>query len=157
MPPSFVHKSADVHPAAQIGDGTQIWQNVVVTSCAKIGANCTIGANCFVDGVIGDYCKIANGVSIFQGVTLENNVFVSHGVAFANVTIPRTFRPIERQFYKQTIVEEGVTLEINATIAPGVRLGHHSIIGMGTVVLEDIPPKLLVHGNPAQISILNIK
>lgn len=157
MPASFIHPTADVHPSAQIGDGTQIWQHVVVTSCAKIGGNCTIGANCFIDGEIGNYCKIANGVSIFQGVKLEDNVFVSHGVAFANVSIPRTYRPIERQFYKKTIVEEGVTLEINATVAPGIRIGHHAIVGMGSVVLEDVPPKYLVHGNPAQVSIRSIK
>lgn len=157
MPASFVHKTADVHPAAEVGEGTQIWQNVVVTSCAKIGANCTIGANCFIDGVIGDYCKIANGVSVFQGVILESNVFVSHGVAFANVTIPRTFRPIERQYYKQTVIEEGATLEINATVAPGIRIGHHAIVGMGSVILEDVPPNYLVHGNPATISIRSLK
>lgn len=157
MNKTFIHELADVHPSAKIGDGVKIWQYTVVTSAANIGDNTVIGANCFVDGDVGNFCKIANGVCIWQGVEIEDNVFVSHGVSFANVSIPKTYRPIDRNFYKKTIVEEGATIEINATIAPGIVIGHHSIVGMGSVVLEDVPPKTLVNGNPAKVSLSSLK
>lgn len=153
----FVHESAYVHPQAEVGEGTEIWQYVVVTSAAKIGDNCVIGKGCFVDGEMGNYCKIANDVSVYQGVVLEDNVFVSHGVSFANVSIPKTYRPIPRDNYRQTVIREGVTLEINCTIAPGVEIGKHAIVGMGSVVLEDVPAKTFVHGNPAQVSLKSLK
>ena len=153
----FVHETADVHEFAQIGRGTEIWQNVIVTSAAEIGENCIIGANAFIDGIVGNHCHVGNGVNIVQGIELEDNVFACPGVSFANVSIPRTYRPIERQFYKQTIVREGATLEINATIAAGVEIGKGAIIGMGSVVLEDVPPKTLARGNPAQVSLKSIK
>ena len=154
---TFIHESADVHIAAHVGEGTAIWQNVVVTSAAKIGKNCVIGANAFIDGEVGDYCKIGNGVCVFQGVVLEDNVFVSHGASFANVSIPKTYRPIERDYYKKTIIRSGATIEINATISPGIEIGKGAIVGMGSVVLEDVPSKVLVRGNPAQVSLRALK
>jgi UDP-2-acetamido-3-amino-2,3-dideoxy-glucuronate N-acetyltransferase len=129
----------------------------VVTSAAKIGANCIVGANCFIDGIVGNYCKIVNGVSIWSGIKIEDNVFVSNGVSFSNVSIPRTYRSIPRDQYRQTLIREGVTLEINCTIAPGIEIGRGAIVGMGAVVLEDVPPKVLIHGNPAQISLKSLK
>lgn len=152
----YIHETADIHPKAHIGEGTKIYQNVIVTSAAKIGPHCVIGANAFIDGVVGAYSKVGNGVCVFQGIVLGENVFVSHGVSFANVTIPRTYRPIPREGYKQTVICEGATLEINATIAPGVVIGKGAIVGMGSVVLEDVPPKVLARGNPAQVSLKSI-
>lgn len=153
----FIHETAHVHPEAKIGEGTEIWQNVVVTSAASVGSECVIGANSFIDGIIGDRCKIANGVCVFQGVELEDDVFVSHGVSFANVTIPRAYRPIDRSMFKKTIVKQGATIEINATIAPGITIGWGAIVGMGSVVLDNVPPKTLARGNPAQVSLKSIK
>ena len=76
---------------AEIGNGTKIWHNTHVRETAQIGIDCMIGDNCFIAGYIGDRCKIQNGVQIFDGVTIENDVFIGPGNITTNISRPRAF------------------------------------------------------------------
>jgi len=88
----MIHKSAYVEDA-EIGDGTDIWHFVHVRKGAKIGKNCNIGKGVYVDlnVVIGDNCKIQNFATIYQGVTISNDVFIGPHVCFTNDIRPRAF------------------------------------------------------------------
>lgn len=112
---------------------------------------------CEIGGIVGNHCKIANHNSIYVGVELKDNVYIGPNVTFENVSIPKTYRPIATSCYKKTHVGQGVTIEANATIGPGVDIGDYVIIGKGSVILEDVPKGYMVHGNPAVISLRSIK
>ena len=152
-----IHPSAIVDSGAQIGDNTKIWHFVHVTSAAKIGSDCVIGHSCFIDGTIGDRVHISNFVSIYQGCEIGDDTFIGNGVSFANVTIPKVHRPIDRNEYRKTIVGKNCTIEQNASILPGANIAHDTIVGMGSVVCEDLPARVMVTGNPARIAIKSLK
>jgi len=98
---------------------------------------------------VGSNCKIQNNVSIYDGVTLEDDVFCGPSVVFTNVTNPRA-EVSRRDEYKTTLVKHGATIGANATIVCGVTLGSYSFIGAGAVVTKDVPAYALVVGNPAE-------
>lgn len=105
----------------------------------------------FIDNevVVGNGVKIQNNVSLYHGVMLEDDVFVGPSAVFTNVINPRSF--IERkQEFRQTIVEKGATIGANATIVCGVRIGAYAMIGAGSVVTKDVAPYGLAVGNPAR-------
>ncbi len=146
-----MHPSAIVDEGAVIGDGCRIWHFSHICADAKIGAGASLGQNVFVArGVrIGDNCKIQNNVSVYEGVTLESEVFCGPSVVFTNVYNPRAF--IERKSeYRETIVKQGATLGANATIICGVTIGEFAFIGAGAVVAEDVLPHALVLGVPGR-------
>src|SRR5947207_2428344 len=89
------HPSAVIDDGATIGDDTKIWHFSHVCAGSRIGAGCTLGQNVYVapTAVIGDRVKVQNNVSIYDGVTLENDVFVGPSAVFTNVTNPRSEVP----------------------------------------------------------------
>lgn len=146
---ALVHETACVDQNADVGDGTRIWHFCHVMSGAKIGRFCVLGQNVFVAGraVVGDRCKIQNNVSIYDGVTLESDVFVGPSAVFTNVINPRAF--VERKTeYRATVVERGASIGANATIVCGTRVGAYAMIGAGAVVTRDVPAYALVVGVP---------
>ena len=88
---SFVHETAVVDPGAEIGSDAKIWHFCHVSAGAVIGARATLGQNCYVAPTahIGPGCKIQNNVSVYDGVTLERDVFVGPSAVFTNVRTPR--------------------------------------------------------------------
>ncbi|MCB9559526.1 MAG: N-acetyltransferase [Kofleriaceae bacterium] len=145
----FVHPSAVVDPGATIGPGTRIWHFVHVMPEARIGARCVIGQGCFVGPVtIGDGCRIQNNVSVFDGVTLEDEVFVGPSAVFTNVNNPRA-HVSRRHEFARTVVKRGASIGANATIVCGVTIGEHAFIGAGAVVRHDVAPHAVVVGVPA--------
>jgi UDP-2-acetamido-3-amino-2,3-dideoxy-glucuronate N-acetyltransferase len=146
-----IHPSAIVDPGAEIGAGSRIWHFCHVSAGARIGSNVSLGQNCFVAGtaVIGDGCKVQNNVSIYDGVTLEQDVFCGPSMVFTNVVNPRAAIS-RRGEYKPTLVKTGATLGANCTILCGVTIGRHAFIGAGAVVLADVPDHALVVGVPAR-------
>lgn len=145
----MIHESAYVDEGVEIGEGTRIWHFCHVQRGARIGRDCTLGqgVNIGPGVVIGDRCRIQNHVSVFEGVTLEADVFVGPSATFTNVTRPEpgTSKPPEL-----TIVCRGATIGANATILPGVTIGENAFVGAGSVVTRDVPPATLVFGNPAR-------
>ncbi|MBV9020116.1 MAG: hypothetical protein JOZ71_05320, partial [Ktedonobacteraceae bacterium] len=91
----YVHPTAEVSPEAHIGDGTRIWRQAHVREHASIGASCNIGKGVYIETHvrIGSCVKIQNHVSLFEGVTLEDGVFVGPYVCFTNDMFPRAITP----------------------------------------------------------------
>ena len=117
----------------------------------KIGKNCIIGQNVMIgpEVTIGDRCKIQNNVSVYKGVTLEDEVFCGPSCVFTNVITPRAF--IERkQEFKSTLVKRGTTIGANATIICGTTIGKYALIGAAAVVTRDVPDYALYLGVPAR-------
>jgi len=147
----FLHPSAVVDEGAAIGPGSKIWHYCHVSSGAKLGARCILGQNVMIGPrvVIGDGCKIQNNVSIYEAVTLEDEVFCGPSCVFTNVLTPRAF--VERKSeFAPTLVKRGATIGANATIVCGVTIGRYAMIGAGAVVTKDIPDHGLAVGNPAR-------
>ena len=144
-----MHPSAIVDDGATIGAGTMVWHFVHVCGGARIGAGCVLGQGVYVGNVtVGDGCRIQNHVSLYDGVTLEADVFVGPSVVFTNVKTPRAHVPRKAE-YAPTVVGRGASLGANATIVCGVRIGAYAMVGAGAVVTHDVPPHALVVGTPA--------
>lgn len=150
----FIHPTAVVDGSdgvdTQIGRGTQIWHFTHVMPGAQIGERCSIGHGCFIAAVrIGDGCRIQNQVSIFEGVTLEDDVFVGPSCAFTNVRHPRA-HVARRDHFEATLVCKGASLGANATVLSGVTVGTYALVGAGAVVTRDVPAYAIVVGSPAR-------
>jgi UDP-2-acetamido-3-amino-2,3-dideoxy-glucuronate N-acetyltransferase len=149
-PSSFIHALADVQ-STSIGRGTRIWQFCVVLPKAVIGADCNICSHCFIenDVSIGDRVTVKCGVQLWDGITLEDEVFVGSNVAFTNDAFPRS--RVRPENFLRTIVRRGASIGANATILPGLVLGERCFVGAGSVVTADVPARAVVVGNPAKI------
>jgi len=147
----FQHESAIVEPGAEVGEGSKIWHFSHILKGSKIGRGCTIGQNVVIgpDVEVGDGCKIQNNVSVYKGVTLEDNVFCGPSMVFTNVINPRAEISRKDEFLP-TRVKKGATIGANATIVCGVTLGDYCFIGAGAVVTADVPAYALAVGNPAK-------
>jgi UDP-2-acetamido-3-amino-2,3-dideoxy-glucuronate N-acetyltransferase len=150
MPDPFVHATALVDADVEIGDDTKIWHFCHILSGSRIGAGCVLGQNVMVGpGVnVGSGCKIQNNVSLYKGVTLEDEVFCGPSAVFTNVLTPRAF--VERKDeFAPTLVRRGATIGANATIVCGVTIGRYAMVGAGAVVTKDVADHALVIGVPA--------
>lgn len=151
MTDHFVHETAIVDDGVEVGDGSKIWHFCHVLTGSRIGANCILGQNVMAGPrvTIGDGCKIQNNVSLYEAVTLEQDVFCGPSCVFTNVLTPRAF--VERKAdFAPTLVGRGATIGANATIVCGVTIGRYAMIGAGAVVTRDVPEYALVVGNPAR-------
>lgn len=152
-----VHPTAEVSPAATIGDGTRIWRQVHVREDAAIGKNCVIGAGVYVGaGVkLGKNCKIQNDALLYEGLELEDGVFVGPQVCFTNDFLPRAVSPdgslksAEDWHVGRTLVREGASVGAQSVVITGVTIGRWALVGAGSVVTRDVPDHALVFGAPA--------
>jgi UDP-2-acetamido-3-amino-2,3-dideoxy-glucuronate N-acetyltransferase len=149
----FVHHTAVVDENVTIGAGTKVWHFSHILSDCSIGDHCNVGQNVVIGPgcEIGSRCKIQNNVSVYKGVTLEDEVFCGPSMVFTNVYNPRAAIPKMDQV-RPTLVKRGATVGANATIVCGVTVGRHAFIGAGAVVTKDVPDYALVMGNPARQS-----
>jgi acetyltransferase-like isoleucine patch superfamily enzyme len=145
-------------------DDVDFGENVVVYSFVnlygcRIGDNTRVGP--FVEiqrgASIGADCKIQSHVFICDGVTIEDGVFVSHGVMFVNDKFPKStnaagaLATTADWTLLPTLVERGATLGTGAIVLAGVRIGRHALIGAGAVVTRDVEAGTVVAGNPARL------
>lgn len=125
----------------EVGDGTKIGTFVEIQKNAKVGKNCKISSHTFV-------C---------EGVTIEDDVFIGHGVTFINDLYPRATTPggelqTEADWKVETTrVRKGASIGSGATVLARVEIGENSIVGAGSVVTHDVPKGAIVAGNPARI------
>ncbi len=154
----FVHPSAEVEDGASVGEGTRIWHLCQVRRGARIGRNCVLARGVFidVDVSVGDAVKVQNYVSVYQGVTLEDGVFVGPHVCFTNDLWPRAInrdgspKAADDWELSETVVRRGAALGANSTIVAGTTVGEWSMVGAGSVVVKDVEAHALVVGVPAK-------
>ncbi len=149
-PQPFIHPLSDVQ-TKDIGGGTKVWQYAVVLPQAKIGRDCNVCAHVFVenDVVVGDRVTIKCGVQLWDGIRIEDDVFIGPNATFCNDKFPRS-KAYPAAFLRTT-VRRGASVGANATILPGVTVGEGAMVGAGAVVPTDVPPGAIVVGNPARI------
>jgi UDP-2-acetamido-3-amino-2,3-dideoxy-glucuronate N-acetyltransferase len=146
----FVHPTADVEEGAQIGANTKVWHIAHIRNSATVGADCVIGRNVYLDAqaVVGDRVKIQNNVSVYQGVTIEDDVFVGPCAVFTNDLRPRAHNTDWK--ITPTTIRRGASIGANATLICGIEVGEGAMIAAGSVVTKNVPPYQLVAGNPAR-------
>ena len=142
----------------RLGRNVQIYAFVNLYGC-EIGDETRIGT--FVEiqkgAKIGPRCKISSHTFICEGVTIESEVFIGHGVTFINDRYPRATSAsgqpqTEADWSVQnTLVKKGASIGSGATLLGGVTIGEKAIIGAGSVVTKDVPPNTVVAGNPARV------
>jgi len=147
----MAHDTSIIEEGCKIGDGSKIWHFSHIGRHTVIGKDCVIGDYVYIgpEVEIGDRCKIQNHVSIFEGVTIEDDVFIGPGAMFTNVNNPRAFIN-RRHAFRHTNVAKGASVGANVTIICGHSLGRYSFIGAGSVVTADVLPFALVVGVPAR-------
>jgi len=148
--PFFKHALALVE-STEIGPGTRVWAWAHVMAGARVGADCNIGEHCFIErgAVLGDRVTVKCGVSLYDGLVLEDGVFVGPDVTFANDPRPRSGRHLAE--YPRTRVREGASLGAGAILLPGVTVGRFAMVGAGALVARDLPDFALAYGSPARV------
>jgi acetyltransferase-like isoleucine patch superfamily enzyme len=146
----MIHPLSDVQ-SKNIGENTNIWQFCVVLSGAVIGSNCNICSHCFIENEVrvGNNVTIKCGVQLWDGITLEDDVFVGPNVTFCNDRYPKSHNKEWKM--ERITVKKGASIGANSTILPGIIIGEGAMIGAGSVVTRNIPPFTKVMGNPARI------
>jgi len=142
-----IHQLASV-ASSKVGDATRIWQYTVVLEGAVIGRDCDICSHCRIenDVIVGDHVTLKSGVQLWDGVRLEDDVFVGPNASFVMEKANA-----EHSGSPQIVVERGASIGAGAVLFPGVRIGHNAMIGAGAVVSRSVPPNAIVAGNPAKI------
>jgi UDP-2-acetamido-3-amino-2,3-dideoxy-glucuronate N-acetyltransferase len=145
----FIHPLADVK-SERIGRDTRVWQFCVVLPGASIGSRCNICSHSFIedDVVVGDRVTIKSGVQLWNGVRVSDDVFIGPNVSFVNDIFPRSCVAPERLL--ETHLARGCSIGANATILGGVTVGEYSMVGAGSVLLQDVPRGEVWAGNPAR-------
>ncbi|HTV04886.1 MAG TPA: acyltransferase [Acidobacteriaceae bacterium] len=142
----------------KLGTGVRLSKFINLYGC-EIGDETKIGA--FVEiqknASIGKRCKISSHTFICEGVLIEDNVFIGHGVTFTNDTYPRA-TTADGQLQteadwkvERTVIKKGATIGSGATVLPNISIGENAIVGAGSVVTKQVPPNSVVAGNPARV------
>ena len=147
-----------ITPTVKLGRDVKLSKFINLYGC-EIGDETKIGA--FVEiqknASVGKRCKISSHTFICEGVTIEDNVFIGHGVMFINDSYPRATSAsgaLQTQAdwtMEKTVVKKGASIGTGATILAKLCIGENAIIGAGAVVTRDVPPNTIVAGNPAKI------
>jgi acetyltransferase-like isoleucine patch superfamily enzyme len=161
---NFISQSVTHGSNIKIGKGCLIEDYCHIGNNCVIGEQCRIHRNVHIDNnvFIGNRVKIQNNNSIYEGVTLENGVFIGTNVSFINDRYPRSITRDGRQVVptdwklEETRVCYGASIGAGAVIMCGVTIGKWAMVAAGSVVLEDVPDKAMVAGNPARIIKENI-
>ena len=151
---SFVSIADDV----KLGRDVKLSKFINLYGC-EVGDETKIGA--FVEiqknASVGKRCKISSHTFICEGVTIEDNVFIGHGVTFINDSYPRATTvagglQTEADWkVEQTCIKKGASIGSGSTILSRVTVGENAIVGAGSVVTKDVPPNSIVAGNPAKV------
>ena len=137
-----------IYAAVDIGDGFETGHHAIVREENRIGSHCTLWNNSTIDYgcVIGDRVRIHCNVYIAQFTTLEDDVFLAPGVTIANDP-----HPICTKCMQGPTIRRGARIGVNVTLLPLITIGENALVGAGSVVTADVPPGMLVAGNPARI------
>lgn len=147
-----------IAPDVKLGAGVRLSKFINLYGC-EIGDNTKIGA--FVEiqknATVGKNCKVSSHTFVCEGVIIEDNVFVGHGVTFINDSYPRATTEDGRLQtesdwkVERTLVKKGASIGSGSTILSNVTIGENAIVGAGSVVTRDVPANAIVAGNPARL------
>ncbi len=148
---SFFQHPLAVVESSSIGDNTRIWAFAHVLPGARIGSDCNICDHTFIENdiVIGDRVTVKCGVQLWDGIDVEDDVFIGPNATFTNDPFPRSKQHPRK--LPRTRIRKGASIGANATILPGLTIGERSMVGAGAVVTRDVPADAIVTGNPAEI------
>lgn len=146
----FIHETAIVE-TEEIGENTKIWAFSHVCRGSKIGKNCVIGEGVHIgcNVIIGDNVKIQNHSLLYEGVIIEDEVFLGPNTVTTNDIEPESVGDWSHRFRK-TVFKKGCSIGANSTIICGNTIGENSLVGAGSVVTKDVLPGIVVVGNPAK-------
>ena len=147
-----------IAPDVKLGRNVKLSKFINLYGC-EVGDESKIGA--FVEiqknASIGKRCKISSHTFICEGVTIEDNVFIGHGVMFINDSYPRA-TAIDGNLQteadwkvERTVIKKGASVGSGSTILSKITIGENAIVGAGSVVTKDVAPNCIVAGNPARI------
>jgi acetyltransferase-like isoleucine patch superfamily enzyme len=146
-----------IAPDVKLGEGVKLAKFINLYGC-EIGDETKIGA--FVEiqknAIVGKRCKISSHTFICEGVTIEDNVFIGHGVMFINDIYPRATANGQLQTeadwkVERTVIKNGASIGTGATILANITIGENAIVGAGSVVTKNVPANCIVAGNPAKV------
>jgi acetyltransferase-like isoleucine patch superfamily enzyme len=147
-----------IAPNVKLGKNVRIYDFTNLYGC-EIGDEVKIGT--FVEiqkgSKIGNRCKVSSHTFICEGVTLEDDVFIGHNVTFTNDRYPRATNGSGRLQTESdwscvgTLVKRGASIGSGATLLCGITIGENALVGAGSVVTKDVPPGVVVAGNPARV------
>jgi acetyltransferase-like isoleucine patch superfamily enzyme len=153
-----VNEFCSIAPNVKLGEGVKLSKFINMYGC-EIGDETKIGA--FVEiqknSSVGRRCKVSSHTFVCEGVTIEDNVFIGHGVTFVNDSYPRATTPdgeIQTETdwkVEKTLVRRGASIGSGSTILSNLVIGENAIVGAGSVVTRDVPPNTIVAGNPAKV------
>ena len=147
----FVHPSG-LCESKNIGAGTRIWAFAHILEGAVIGRDCNICDHVFIEDqvVLGDRVTVKSGVQLWNGLRVEDDVFIGPNATFANDQFPRS-----KQYQATipgTVICRNASVGAGATILPGLTIGHNAMIGAGSVVTSNVQANAIVAGNPARVT-----
>jgi acetyltransferase-like isoleucine patch superfamily enzyme len=147
-----------IAPDVKLGRDVKLSKFINLYGC-EVGDESKIGA--FVEiqknAAVGKRCKISSHTFICEGVTIEDNVFIGHGVMFINDSYPRATAAdgklqTEADWkVERTVIKSGASVGSGSTILSNITIGENAIVGAGSVVTKDVPPNCIVAGNPAKV------
>ncbi len=148
---TFVHPQA-ICETEKIGKETKIWAFAHILRNATIGKQCNICDHVFIenDVCIGDRVTVKCGVQLWDGLRVEDDVFIGPNATFCNDKHPRS-KQYPKSFL-QTVIRKGASIGAGAVILPGITIGMDAMIGAGAVITRDVPPYAKVVGNPGRIT-----
>lgn len=150
-PTAFIHDNALIDQGAEIGAESRVWAFTHILYGARIGADCNICEQVFIEGdvVVGDRVTVKCGVQLWDGLRVEDDVFIGPNVTFTNDLFPRSKRYPES--FLRTHIKAGASIGGGAVILPGLTIGEKAMVGAGSVVTKSVAAGAVVVGNPARV------
>ena len=144
----MIHPLADCQ--ASVPESTRVWQFCVILPEAKIGENCNVCSHCFIENDVemGNNVTVKCGVQLWDGLRVEDDVFIGANVSFTNDRYPRSKQYPSR--FEETVIRKGASIGAGSVILCGIEIGEMAMIGAGSVVTKDVPAGELWVGNPAR-------